>query len=98
MAREEIYFENARTQSCLRSAAEDLAHQAPEDPCDLAEPFFVEDDGNDGHNLGRAREALSALWESAVRKFVIGDSMHEALGRTEDLWVARRTYQAAVRV
>ena len=55
LARKEIYFENTRTQSSLRSAAKDLAHQAPEDPCDLAEPFSVEDDGNDGHDFARTR-------------------------------------------
>lgn len=62
----------------------------------LAELFPVEDDGNDGHNKGRAREALSPLWESAVNKFVIGSSMHHVLARTEDLWVAGRMNEAAV--
>lgn len=90
----EVCVREVKPQFILRSPAEVLAQQI-KDSSDSAQPFSVEDDGNDGHNHGRAREALSALWESAVHKFVIGDSMHELLGRTEDLWVAGRTNQAA---
>ena len=92
----EVCVGEAKTQASPQSAGEDLAQQVSNDSSDLAEPFLVEDDGNDGHNGGRAREALSPLWESAVHKFVIGNSMHEVLGRTEDLWVAGRMNEAAV--
>ena len=90
----EVCVGKAENQSSPQSPQEDVAHH---NSSDLAEPFSVEDDGNDGHNGGRAREALSPLWESAVHKFVIGDSMHEMLGRTEDLWVAGRNDRAHVR-
>lgn len=63
------------------------------DPSDLVEPFSVEDDGNDGYNWERAREPLSVLWESAFHKFVIGDSMHELLGKKEDVWITGPTNQ-----
>lgn len=86
----EVCVGGAETQSSPQGLGEDLTQQVSNDSSDLAEPFSVEDDGNDGHNGGRAREALSPLWESAVHEFVIGDSMHEMLGRTEDLWVAGR--------
>lgn len=62
----------------------------------LAEIFPVEDDGNDGHDKGKAREALSPLLELAINKFVIGGSIHEVLASAEDLWVAGRMNQAAV--
>ncbi|KAL9130898.1 MAG: hypothetical protein Q9175_006908 [Cornicularia normoerica] len=96
LADKEAYVREGTTQSPLRSAAEDLAHQSPEDPSDLAGSFSIEHDGNDGHNFGRVRKALSALWDSAVHKFVISDSTHKVLRRTDNLWIAGCTNQAAV--
>ena len=86
----EVCAPEAGSQHALRSAAEDLTEASPEDTSILAPPdtdvagpesVLAEDDRNDRPFLE------STLWRSAIKKFVIGDSMHGVFGSREDLLI-----------
>ena len=87
----EVYISEATNERPLISAAGDLVNASLKIPsisakleyCPSERPGFdpIKDDDN-----GRAFYETN-LWDSAVEKFVIGDSMHEVFGSREELWI-----------